>query len=236
MPTQQTALRECDLVDRARERDESAIRAIIQRHNRRLYRIARGILRDDTEAEDAVQETYLKAFLHLDEFRGDAAVGTWLCRIVMNEALDRLRRRRPMLDWNTMEENRKPGADIIRLPVNASRPDPERAAAQRQIQALLEQAIDELPEDFRMVLVARAIEEMSVEETAALLNIRPETVKTRLHRARHRLRTVLEAKIGPVFKDVFPFEDPRCNRISDAVVSRLKWQNESGEPFPPASI
>jgi RNA polymerase sigma-70 factor (ECF subfamily) len=236
MPRQQTALRESDLVDRARERDESAIRIIIQRHNRRLYRIARGILRDDTEAEDAVQETYLKAFLHLDEFRGDAAVGTWLCRIVMNESLDRLRRRRPMLNWSTMEENGKPGADIIRLPVNASRPDPERAAAQRQIQALLEHAIDELPEDFRLVLVARAIEEMSVEETAALLNIRPETVKTRLHRARHRLRTVLEAKIGPVFKDVFPFEDPRCERIADAVVGQLNLRNESREPLPPASI
>jgi RNA polymerase sigma-70 factor (ECF subfamily) len=236
MPRQQTALRESDLVDRARERDESAIRIIIQRHNRRLYRIARGVLRDDAEAEDAVQETYLKAFLHLDEFRGDAAVGTWLCRIVMNEALDRLRRRRPMLDWSTMEENGKPGADIIRLPVNASRPDPERAAAQRQIQALLEHAIDELPEDFRMVLVARAIEEMSVEETAALLNIRPETVKTRLHRARHRLRTVLEAKIGPVFKDVFPFEDPRCERIADALVAQLNLRNESREPLPPASI
>lgn len=235
MPRQRTALREADLVDRARERDESAIRIIIQRHNRRLYRIARGILRDDTEAEDAVQETYLKAFLHLDEFRGDAAVGTWLCRIVMNEALDRLRRRRPMLDWSTMEDHGNPGADIIRLPVN-SRPDPERVAAQRQIQAMLEHAIDELPEDFRMVLVARVIEEMSIEETAALLNIRPETVKTRLHRARQRLRTVLEAEIGPVFKDVFPFEDPRCNRIADAVVQRLNLMNESREPLPPASI
>jgi len=93
---------------------------------------------------------YLKAFLHLDEFRGDAAIGTWLCRIVMNESLDRLRRRRPTVDWSTMEEEGKPSAEIIRLPVDASRPDPERAAAQRQIQQLLEHAIDELPEDFRI--------------------------------------------------------------------------------------
>lgn len=221
MPLQQAALRESELVTRARRRDEAAIRAIIQRHNRRLYRIARSILRDDAEAEDALQETYLKAFLHLDEFRGDAAIGTWLCRIVMNESLDRLRRRRPTVDWSTMEEDGKPNAEIIRLPVDTSRPDPERAAAQRQIQQLLEHAIDELPEDFRIVVVARAVEDMSVEETAALLSILPETVKTRLHRARHRLRASLEAKIGPVLKDVFPFDDPRCARVADNVVCRL---------------
>src|SRR5438552_3954704 len=87
--------------------------------------------RDAAEAEDAVQETYLKAFLHLDEFRGDAAIGTWLCRIVMNEALGRLRRRRPMVDWSTMEENGKPSAEIIRLPVGTTPPDPERATSQR---------------------------------------------------------------------------------------------------------
>src|SRR4051812_23864284 len=105
MPVQQTAVNEGDLVSRARGRDEAAIRVLIRSHNRRLYRIARSILRDDAEAEDAVQETYLKAFLHLDEFRGDAAIGTWLSRIVMNEALGRRRRRRPTVDWSTMEEN-----------------------------------------------------------------------------------------------------------------------------------
>jgi RNA polymerase sigma-70 factor (ECF subfamily) len=192
-------------------------------------------LRDDAEAEDAVQEAYLKAFLHLHEFRGDAAIGTWLCRIVMNEALDRLRRRRRMVDWSTMDENGISSAEIIRLPVDLSRPDPERVTAQRQIRQLLEQAIDELPEDFRLVLVARAVEEMSIEETAELLNIPPETVKTRLHRARHRLRTLLEATLGPVLKDVFPFEDPRCTRIADNVVRRLKLAARR-EPFPQRRI
>ena len=103
MPMQPAALKESELLRRVRKSDESSIRTIIKRHNRRLYRIARGILRDDSEAEDAVQETYLKAFSHFDEFRGDAGIGTWLCRIVMNEALGRLRRRRPMLDWSTMD-------------------------------------------------------------------------------------------------------------------------------------
>lgn len=235
MPIEQMVLKENGLLALARQRDESAIRLIIQRYNRRLYRIARGILRDDAEAEDAVQEAYLKAFQHLDDFRGDAAFGSWLCRIVMNEALGRRRRRRPMVDWSTMEEDGKSGSEIVRLRVETARADPERATAQRQIQQLLEQAIDELPEDFRLVVVARAVEEMSVEETAGLLGIAPETVKTRLHRARHRLRASLEAKVGPLFKDIFPFEDPRCARIADNVVRQIDLAMVR-EPLPPARI
>ena len=235
MATLSTAVLEGDLVGRARVRDEPAIRAIIQRYNRRLYRIARGILRDDSEAEDAVQDAYLKAFSHFDDFRGDAELGTWLCRIVMNEALGRLRRRRPTVDWNTMDDIGTPN-EIMRLASSSSRPDPERATAQRQIRELLEQAIDRLPEDFRMVLVARVIEEMSVEETAALLNIRTETVKTRLHRARRLLRAAVEARVGPVLRDVFPFEDPRCERIADAVVRELGLTKSTREPFQPNDI
>jgi RNA polymerase sigma-70 factor (ECF subfamily) len=216
-----TAVLEVDLVARARTRNETAIRAIIQQHNRRLYRIARSILRDDADAEDAVQETYLKAFSHLDEFRGDAAIGTWLCRIVINEALGRRRRRRPTVDWDTMDEIGTP-SEIVRLASTTSQVDPERATARHQIQHLLEHAIDRLPEDFRMVLIARVVEEMSIEETAALLNIKAETVKTRLHRARRMLRSAVEAHVGPVLQDVFPFEDPRCERIADAVVRGLK--------------
>ncbi len=221
MAIQATALKESDLVQKLREKDQPAIRAVIQRHNKRLYRIARSILRDDAEAEDALQEAYLKAFTHIDAFRGDASIGTWLCRIVMNEALGRLRQRRPTVDWTQMDEIEMPSADIIHLPVSSSRPDPERSAAQHQIQNLLEQAIDQLPEQFRIVLVARVVEEMSVEETADLLGLRPETVKTRLHRARRLLRPALEAQIGPLFMDVFPFEDPRCERVADNVVRGL---------------
>ena len=212
---------EGDLVARARERDEIAIRTLIQRHNQRLYRIARGILRDDAEAEDALQEGYLKALSHLTDLAGTSAIGTWLCRIVMNEALGRLRQRRPTVEWNSMEDSGMPSAEIIRLSSNGARPDPERAAAQRQIRGLLEQAIDRLPEDFRIVLIARVVEEMSVQETAALLDIRPETVKTRLHRARLLLRRTIEAQIGPTATEVFPFEDPRCRRTADIVIAKL---------------
>jgi RNA polymerase sigma-70 factor, ECF subfamily len=223
MTVSEAARSEDDLVARARERDEFAIRALIQRHNQRLYRIARGILRDDAEAEDAMQEGYLKAFSHLDDFEGTAAIGTWLCRIVMNEALGRLRQRRRTVDWNSMEDAGMPGAEIIRFSTDAVRPDPERAAAQRQIRGLLEQAIDRLPDDFRIVLIARVVEEMSVQETATMLGIRPETVKTRLHRARLALRRTIEAQIGAGVTDVFPFEDPRCRRIADIVVAKLAF-------------
>ena len=224
-----TALRsladESELVARARTREEAAIRTIIQRYNRRLYRIARGILRDDSEAEDAVQDTYLKAFLHLGDFRGEASIGTWLCRIAMNEALERLRRRRPMLELNAMADTEHVGADVISMPLKSAGPDPEQATAQHQIKRLLEREIDQLPDEFRMVVIARVVEEMSVEDTAALLSIEPATVKTRLHRARDRLRTAMEAQIGPVLKDVFPFDDPRCARIADTVVRELKRLN-----------
>jgi RNA polymerase sigma-70 factor (ECF subfamily) len=209
------AFAESDLIRRARAREEDAIRAIIQRHNRRLYRIARGILRDDAEAEDALQDAYLKAFSHLGGFRGEAGIGTWMSRIVINEALARLRRRRPTVDWSTIGSG-------------GARPDPERALAQSQIRRLLEEAIDRLPEEFRLVLLSRAVEEMSIEETAATLGILPETVKTRLHRARRQLRSALEAQIGPILKDVFPFEDPRCRRVADAVMQGL------GKISPPA--
>src|SRR5579872_6691266 len=216
----QPAYRDHDLVERARARDEAAIRAIIQRHNRRLYRLSRSILRDDHEAEDVLQETYLKAFTRLSEFRGDSSLGTWLCRIAMNEALGRLRRRHPTKELTTMEET-EDGAEIIRFPAAGPEFDPERLTAQREMRRLLEQAIDRLPDEFRVVLIARAIEEMSVEETASVLGLKPETVKTRLHRARHRLRKMLESQFGLVLLDVFPFEDTRCARIADRVISRL---------------
>ena len=209
-----------ELVGRARDRDEAAIRAIMQANNRRLYRIARGILRNDSEAEDAVQETYVRAFTHLEGFRGDSSLATWLARIVMNEALGRLRRQRPSVEWTTLE----PGlleAQIIQFPLSSPSEDPEKSMAQREIQLVVEHAIDELPEAFRIVFITRVIEGMNVEETADLLGLKPETVKTRLHRARTMLRDNVEKKIGPVVMDAFPFAGKRCERLTDAVVKRL---------------
>src|SRR5690349_15811156 len=124
------------LVDLARQRDEGAVRAITQRYNRRLYRVARSILRNDSEAEDVVQETYVRAFTQLDTFRGEAGFGTWLTRIAMNEALGRLRRQRPTVDWDTHGEERI-HAEIIQFPISATS-DPERAMAQSEIRSVLE--------------------------------------------------------------------------------------------------
>lgn len=204
-----------ELAQRALARDGGAIRTIIKTHNQRLYRLARGVVRNDSEAEDIVQEAYVSAFAHLGDFRGDASLGTWLSRIVINEALGRLRKRR-----RAAETRELPQAEIIPFPLNTG-DDPERTMAQRQILALVERATDSLPNVYRMVFVARVIEGLSNEETADLLGIRPETVKTRLHRARALLRKALDDQIGPVLLDAFPFAGRRCERLTTAVMKRL---------------
>ena len=209
-----------DLVRLARTRDEAAVRAITVRYNRRLFRIARSILRDDAEAEDVVQETYVRAFTGLDMFRGDAAFATWITRIAMNEALGRLRRRRPTVEWETYGANRHQ-AEIINFPASAVGSNPEQEMAQSEIRTVLERAIDQLPDAFRVVFVARIVEGMSIEATADLFGLQPETVKTRLHRARLLLRTELERQLGPALTSSFPFEGWRCERLTEAVVRRV---------------
>lgn len=213
-------LSDAELVRRALGRDAAAFRTIMTRHNQRLYRIARAILRNATDAEDAVQDAYLAAFGHLESYRGDATLATWLSRITINEALGRLRRQRATPVAAPLEEATAQ-ADIIPFPHGAQSVDPERTMAQRQLLQLVEQATDQLPKAFRLVFVARVIEGMSVEETAELLGIKPETVKTRLHRARHLIRDQLTRQIGPVLMDAFPFAGRRCERMTASVMRRL---------------
>ena len=209
---------DAELISRALSRDEAAVRAIMQANNRRLNRLARGILRNDAEAEDVVQDTYVRAFTHLEQFRGDSSLSTWLSRIAMNEALGRLRRQKPGVELSSLEKT--PQAQIIPFPL-APMDDPEKSMAQREIQQVVEHAIDELPEPFRLVFITRVIEGMNVEETADILGLKPETVKTRLHRARNLLRDNVERKIGPVVMEAFPFAGKRCERLTDAVLKRL---------------
>jgi len=208
------------LVRAAQGGDSRAFRAILTRYNRRLYRIARGILRNDAEAEDAVQEAYINAFTHLAGFRGDSSLSTWLSRIVMNEALGRLRSRRPMVDIAAVVTPERE-AEIVQFP-NTVRTDPERTIAQRELLRLVERATDELPDVYRTVFVTRVIEGMSVDDTAELLGIRTETVKTRLHRARKLVREHLDREIGPVMLDAFPFAGKRCERMTENVMQRLR--------------
>ena len=212
-------LGDAELAALARQGDGAAFRVIMQRHNRRLYRAARAVLHDDAEAEDVVQEAYVRAFAALGDFRGDSSLATWLTRIALNEALGRLRRRRPTLDIETFDA--RPEARVIPFPLMSPDMNPEQAAARQDVRRLLERAIDALPEPFRVVFVLRDVEEMSIEETAAQLGLRPETVKTRLHRARRRLREALDAELASALTDAFPFAGARCARITDAVLKRL---------------
>ena len=211
---------DAELVKRALARDEAAVRDIIKANNRRLYRLARGILRNDGEAEDVVQETYVRSFTRLNDFRGESSLSTWLSRIAMNEALGRLRRQRPSVEISSLPQGMLE-AQIIQFPLASAADDPEKSMAQREIQHVVEGAIDELPEPFRLVFITRVVEGMTIEETAEILDLKPETVKTRLHRARAMLRDNVEKKIGPVVMEAFPFAGRRCDRLTEAVLKRL---------------
>jgi RNA polymerase sigma-70 factor, ECF subfamily len=211
------------LVEFARAGQAAAFRLITQRHNRRLYRVARGILGDDGEAEDVVQETYLRAFKNLDGFRSESSLATWLTRIAINEALGRKRRRRPMLDLENLDMLDEQGEPrVLIFPGVSAGSNPEADASRTEIRRLLERAVDDLPEAFRVVFVMREVEQMSVEETASQLDLRQETVKTRLHRARRLLREALEEKLGSALQDTYAFDGARCERMTDAVLRRLR--------------
>ncbi|MFT3897883.1 MAG: RNA polymerase sigma factor [Thermomonas sp.] len=210
------------LVDLARGGRREALLQVIRRCNQRLFRVARGVVHDDAEAEDVVQAAYVSAFEHLDGFRGEASVPTWLTRIVLNEARGRLRARRPTVDIEQIEAAQGEAGRVLAFPNRFGAEDPASSAARREIRLLLERAIDALPEPFRLVFVMREIEECTVEETAECLGLRPETVKTRLHRARLRLRASLEDALAPVLGDAFPFLGARCERIAANVIATLE--------------
>jgi RNA polymerase sigma-70 factor (ECF subfamily) len=197
-----------ELLRGCQRRDDAAVRELTRRYNQRLFRIARGILRDDAAAEDVVQEAYVRVFTHLEQFRGDSSVGTWLVRIAMNLALGRIR-------------SRKPTVDIDDTAHASSDPDPETLMAQHELRALLERAIDDLPDAFRSVFVARIVEGLSIQETAELFHLKPETVKTRVHRARRALRRSLEKEVGPTLAEAFSFDGARCERLTQHVLEQL---------------
>ena len=198
--------------------DTEAFRILMRRHNQKLFRTARAILRDDAEAEDAVQEAWLAAF----NFRGDSQLSTWRVRIVANEALGRRRRAKRTAEVIPMS------IDETEMPAEDTRPDetpgaaPDAQAMRSQMRRLIESRIDKLPDAFRAVFVLRAIEEMSVEETAAALDIPEATVRTRFFRARSLMRESLSREIDVAVEGAFEFLGARCDRISDAVIARLK--------------
>lgn len=222
------------LVDMARRGRREAFLQVIRRCNQRLFRIARGVVHDDAEAEDVVQAAYVDAFEHLDAFRGDASVLTWLTRIVLNEARGRLRARRPTVDIEHIEAAQGEAGRVLAFPARFGTEDPASSAARREIRRLLEHAIDDLPEHFRLVFLMREVEECTVEETAACLGLRPETVKTRLHRARRQLRAALHDALAPALGDAFPFLGVRCDRIAATVIACLEARGRLSHVAPSA--
>jgi RNA polymerase sigma-70 factor, ECF subfamily len=221
-PIDYTVIADKDLVAEMERGARDAFGLVIQRNNQRLYRVARGILGDDSEAEDVVQEAYVKAFSSLKGFRGQSSLSTWLTRIAINEALDRRRRRFPAASLDNLAETPSPlGASVITLHPSLAGSDPEKDAARAEIRRLVEQAVDRLPEAFRAVFVMRDIEEMSIDETAGLLGIPTATVKTRLHRARKLIRAELEDSLASALAGSFPFAGARCAQVTSAVLARL---------------
>ena len=218
------ALTEAELVRRVNAGDHAAFEAVMRRCNQQLFRIARGILKDDAEAEEALQEAYVIAFRAMSTFRGDSKLSTWLGRIVINESLGRLRkqtRERVVVPFsNSDSENREQEA------ADETTPTPEDSTLRAELRAVLEKKIDELPLAFRTVFVMREIEEMTGEETAACLGIPEATVRTRLFRAKALLRASLAQEIDVATTNVFGFAGERCDRIVATVLARIGSQSD----------
>lgn len=213
------------LLRRIRAGDRDAFTDLMRRYNRRLYRVARSVLRDDAEAEDALQDAYLQAYRALPAFRGESALGTWLTRIVVNAALMRQRKTGRLAD--VIELGADFGSDDAVLPRDRldEPAQPELAALRAQTRRLIETGIDKLPAAFRTVFVLRAVEELTVEETATTLDIPEATVRTRYFRARAMLREALAREIDFAIEDAFRFDGARCDRIVDAVRRRLEAES-----------
>lgn len=206
-------------------RDERAFESMMRTHNRLLYRLARSILHDDAEAEDAVQDAYLAAYRNIGSFRGGARLSTWLARIAINEAYARLRKRRfeavvvPLPSSDSLDRAPSPGDALMSV---ATAELPEQSAMRAELRRLLESHIDALPEPFRVVFMLRDVEEMSVDETAECLDLPAATVRTRAFRARALLRASLARDVDTATTEAFGFAGERCDRIVAGVFARLR--------------
>jgi RNA polymerase sigma-70 factor (ECF subfamily) len=222
MPTTSNRAPDLALAERIARRDAAAFEQLMRQHNGRLFRIVRAILKDDTEAEDALQDAYVDAYRHIEAFKGEAQLGTWLTRIAVNHALMRLRkhrRERQVIPIHESDTDVLTEADLLPDPTAES---PAASIIRGEMRELLERRIDELPVAFRTVFVMREVEEMTVDETASALGIPAATVRTRLFRARALLRNALADDIDVATRDVFGFAGARCDRIVAAVLERTR--------------
>jgi len=210
-----------DVVDRVKAGDTALYEVLMRRYNQRLYRITLAILRNDAEAEDVMQDAYVRAYQHLDQFGGHAPFSAWLTRIAVNEALARLRlrKRNPQLDDSDPD-----GETTMNMVETA--PNPEQSATRAELRRLLEEALLDLPEQYRTVVMLRDIEELSTAETAAALDLTEDNVKVRLHRGRAMARGWFVARVGANVKNAFPFMGARCDRVVHTVFARLATLRE----------
>lgn len=221
-----SATTDSDLSKRAAGGDELAFECIMRRHNRLLFRTARSILKTDVETEDALQEAYLRAWRALSTFRADSRLSTWLVRIVINEALGRLRRRSAqVIPLESAMESTDPQTQES-LEDDPER-QPDRVAMRSDVRRLMEARIDKLPETFRTVFMLRAVEELSVEEVSVALEIPEATVRTRFFRARSLLREGLSRDVDLAIGDAFSFAGERCDRVVANVLAKLADERES---------
>ena len=212
------SLPDSEIVKRVRAGDRALFEILMRRHNQQIYRAARAILKNETEVEDVMQQAYINAYLHLDQFEERSRFSTWLTRIAVNEAIGRRDKTKASQSMNQrLEEDRGSVVDTF----TSSEPSPEHQAYARELQRVLEQAVDELPETYRAVFMLRDIEGLSTSETGEGLGLGEEAVKTRLHRARAMLRRSVASRIGAVAAGAFQFQAPRCDRVVAAVLERI---------------
>jgi RNA polymerase sigma-70 factor (ECF subfamily) len=216
-------LDDAELARRIASRDDGAFEVLMRRHNGRLFRVARAILKGDADAEDALQDAYIDAYRHIDSFRGEARLSTWLTRIVVNQALGRLRKqKRDGVVLPLTASGRDDGEQEEHAVADTRAESPEKAAIRADVRRVLERKLDELPLAFRTVFVMREVEEMTVDEVAACLSIPPATVRTRVFRARALLRESLAREFDTASVDVFGFAGERCDRIVASVLERYR--------------
>lgn len=214
---------DAEIAHRIAKGDEQALEQLMRRYNRPLYRTARSIVKDDSEAEDVLQEAYLLAFRNIGKFRGDATLRTWLTRIVINEAIARSRKTARRAQVIQLDGDAAWVNEAAEASMNKATPEqPEAGVLRAEARRMLERHIDALPDAFRTVFVLRALEEMTVEETASCLAIPEATVRTRFFRARGLLREALAREIDFVYEEAFSFDGARCDRIVAGVLERAR--------------
>jgi RNA polymerase sigma-70 factor, ECF subfamily len=205
-----------EVVERVLNGETALYEIILRRYNQRLYRVARAIVRNDAEAEDVMQDAYVRAYQNLRQFEGRSPFSAWLTKIAVHEALARLRQRRK---FDQLDSGSEEGDFVVEPATQA--PDPETATSAAEITRLLEQTLLTLPEQYRAVLMLRDIEEMSTADTAAVLDLTEENVKVRLHRGRAMLRRELVERMGASTKGVFAFMGERCDRVVRNVLAAI---------------